>query len=197
MAFKTIKYLRVLFLLLASASICFSQSKVDKVYTSLEEALLNPLAVEHLDLHNKKLKVFPTEIFKLKNLKTLNLSKNKIDVLPSEIDELVFLEKLNISRNRLYTLPINIGRLKNLRVLIANRNHIAFLPEQLSGAVKLEKIDMWKNEITSVPESIATLAELKVLDLRDNIFDRQEQNRVKLLLPKITVHFSPACACGK
>ena len=197
MALKTIKYILVLFLLFASSSICFSQSKADKVYTSLEEAVINPLAVEHLDLRNKKLKIFPVEILKFKNLKTLNLSKNKIDVLPSEIDELVFLEKLNISRNLLYTLPINIGRLKNLRVLIANRNHIAFLPEQMSGAVRLEKIDVWKNEITSVPESLATLTELKVLDLRDNIFDRQEQNKVKLLLPKITIHFSPACTCGK
>jgi hypothetical protein len=34
-----------------------------KVFKSLEDALLTPLLVENLDLHNQKLKAFPMDIY--------------------------------------------------------------------------------------------------------------------------------------
>jgi hypothetical protein len=51
--------------------------------------------------------------------------------------------------------------------------------------------------MSSIPESINKLAFLKVIDLRENMFDRQEQNRIKSLFPNIVFHFSAACSCGK
>ena len=49
-----------------------------KVFTDLIAAMADPLSVEHLELKKKGLKIFPAEISRMKNLKTLNLSKNKI-----------------------------------------------------------------------------------------------------------------------
>src|SRR5947207_1790037 len=58
------------------------------IFNDLNEALQNPDRVYRLSLHGKKLKVFPNEIFKFKNLQELDLSKNRIDSVPEGIGTL-------------------------------------------------------------------------------------------------------------
>src|SRR5207248_1866639 len=67
------------------------------VYRSLAAALADSDHVYRLNLSRKKLKAFPAEIFRLKNLQDLDLSHNKIDSIPKEISSLTQLQRLNLS----------------------------------------------------------------------------------------------------
>lgn len=98
------------------------------IYRSLSVALANPEKVFRLNLSKHKLKIFPQDIFKLKNLRELDLSKNKIDSIPDEIGTLTNLQRLNLSSNNIVQLPDEIGRLSNLTYLGLNRNEIEAIP---------------------------------------------------------------------
>lgn len=166
-----------------------------QAFTSLEEALKNPEKVIKLELRKKKLKVFPAEILKLKNLQYLDLSKNDIKEIPAEISELKNLQYLSISKNSLEALPIQIGELENLYYLNANQNELAVIPYQIGKLSKLKYLDLWSNNIENFPNELKDLKNLKVLDLRVILIPDAEQNRIQALLPKTKVHFSPYCKC--
>ena len=84
-----------------------------RVYTSLEEALVNPSLVYRLDLSKKKLKKIPQEVFILINLNELKLEKNKITDIPSQITGLRHLQRISLSRNRIETFIPELCRLSN------------------------------------------------------------------------------------
>lgn len=166
-----------------------------QAFTSLEEALKNPEKVIKLELRKKKLKVFPAEILKFKNLQYLDLSKNDIKEIPAEIAELKNLQYFSISKNSLEALPIQIGELENLYYLNANQNELAVIPYQIGKLSKLKYLDLWSNNIENFPNELKDLKNLKVLDLRVILIPDAEQNRIQALLPKTKVHFSPYCKC--
>src|SRR5690349_2171333 len=94
-------------LLLLFSSSAFAQdddgpliSDTAYIYRSLSAALENPDKVFRLNLSKHKLKVFPADIFKLKNLRDLDLSRNRIDSVPAEIGTLQNLQRLNLSNNK-------------------------------------------------------------------------------------------------
>src|SRR2546425_3369319 len=66
------------------------------IYRSLSAALVNPDIVFRLNLSKHKLKEFPADIFKFKNLRELDLSHNKIDSIPAKIGTLYNLQRLNL-----------------------------------------------------------------------------------------------------
>lgn len=166
-----------------------------RAFTSLEEALKDPEKVIKLELRKKKLKVFPAEILKFKNLQYLDLSKNDIKEIPAEIAELKNLQYFSISKNSLEALPIQIGELENLYYLNANQNELAVIPYQIGKLSKLKYLDLWSNNIENFPNELKDLKSLKVLDLRVILIPDAEQNRIQALLPKTKVHFSPYCKC--
>jgi Leucine-rich repeat (LRR) protein len=176
---------------------CKAQVSADSSFTSLSEAMKDPLRVASLTIRGKRLKAFPTEILQMKNLRELNLSKNYIDLLPSELPELSKLELLDVSRNLLYSFPIRMAEMRHLRKVVANRNKLAFLADQMSGMTQLEHLDVWHNDLTSVPESFKSLVNLKYADFRENILDRDAQLQIKKLFPNTKLFFSATCSCGK
>ncbi len=168
-----------------------------KVYTSIEDAMLNPDSVRYLSLKHKKLKVIPKEVFILKNLEILDLSKNKLEELPEDLEKLEKLRELSVSNNNLTTLPIQIGKLTNLKKIIAYQNNIALLPTTIGNLVHLELLDLWSNEIETFPEEINALKQLKFVDLRGIMLSDEQKAHIKSLLPNTQIEFSMGCNCLK
>lgn len=162
--------------------ICFLAADAQKpgdsayVHTDLVRAMEMPASVYHLKLKRKKYRTVPSEVFSsFPNLETLDLSYNYLTELPSGIRSLTRLKKLVLNNNELLGLPPQIGELKSL-----------------------EYLDLWSNELTYFPEEMIGLKDnLKVLDLRGILIDDEVQKRIRNMLPKTKIHFSPGCNCGK
>lgn len=165
------------------------------VYRSLSVALANPDQVYRLNLSKHKLKIFPPDIFKLKNLVDLDLSHNRLDSLPKEIELMTNLQRLNLSSNNLTQLPDEIGRLSSLMYLDLNRNQIEDLPVSIGNLQNLEVLELWDNELNTIPEEISKCKKLKVLELRGILFSDEEHTRIDSLLPDAKVYLSPSCNC--
>jgi Leucine-rich repeat (LRR) protein len=165
------------------------------IYDNLDEALKTPNSVYRLSLRGKKLKAFPIEILKFKNLQELDLSKNKIDSLPNEIGQLKNLQTLDVSSNKLEYLPDSIGKLKNLKKLAAGKNEILAIPRQIGDLENLEVLDLWSNQISIFPDELNKLKKLRWMDLRVIQIDDDMQKHIQELLPKVIIHFSPSCHC--
>ncbi len=166
-----------------------------KGYTSIDEALKDPDKVIKLELRKKRLKAFPPEIFRFKNLQYLDLSKNDIKEIPPGIDSLKSLQILILSRNDLESLPKEIGALKMLQYLNLNQNNLMSLPPQIGSLVNLKNMDLWSNNVDKFPTEMRYLKKLEILDLRVILIPDAEQQRVQEMLPKTKIYFSPYCKC--
>ncbi len=181
------------FCLLPSA---YSQNDTTITYGSLEQALLDPDNVYHLDLSKQKLAAFPMDILKLKNLRTLKLAKNKIDSIPGEIKQLQNLRELDVSKNKLKEFSKGICELVNLERLILNQNSIESIPAEIKNLKKLVYLDMWDNDLWFFPDELAELKDtLKEFDLQNIQFNYEEQAHVRALLPNTKISWPPACNC--
>lgn len=165
-------------------------------YTSIEEAMKNPDAVIRLDLRKAKLKTFPVEIFKLKNLQYLDISKNNIKYVPDSLDMLPNLQYFNASRNRIESVPMTIGKMTNLKWMIWHNNELISLPPQLGNLENLEYLDLWNNNLSIFPETLGKLKKLKVMDLRHILLNDEQQNRLRELLPTTNLLMDRACNCN-
>jgi Leucine-rich repeat (LRR) protein len=165
------------------------------VYTNLEDALKNPSQVYRLSLKKKKLKTFPMEILKLKNLEELDLSKNRLSKLPEAIGTLTHLKILNVSKNKLEYLPDSIGELKNLKKMDISRNNLIALPKRIGELENLEVLDLWDNNLSVFPDEMRQLRKLRWLDLRAILLNDEQQQRLRELLPNTKIFFSPSCHC--
>ena len=166
------------------------------IYTTIEKASKIPEAVYVLDLTKSKLKAFPLEILKFKNLNILKLGKNKISSVPEGISQLLFLQELDLGKNKLDAFPGGIVELVNLKQLVLNQNYIEGIPYMIKNLQKLEYLDMWSNNLNSFPESLNELKKLQELDLRVIQFTKDEKDRITTLLPDTKIHFSSSCNCG-
>jgi Leucine-rich repeat (LRR) protein len=166
-------------------------------FTSIEDALKDPDKVIKLELRKKKLKEFPVEILKFKNLQYLDLSKNNIKELPPEIDSLQNLQIFIISKNELESLPKEIGELHQLQYLNANNNELSSLPVQIANLSNLKNLDLWSNNVDKFPSEMKYLKNLKVMDLRVILIPDAEQQRVQEMLPWTKIYFSPYCKCAQ
>jgi leucine-rich repeat protein SHOC2 len=165
-------------------------------YTDLDEAMKNPDEVIKLNLRKKKLKGFPREVLKMKNLQYLDVSKNNIKELPDSIVTLSNLQYLMVSRTGLERLPANIGQLKNLKHLNVNQNEISVLPFSFGDLESLEVADLWSNNLDYFPESMSKLKNLKWMDLRNILIPQVHQENIQAMLPETMIHFSPPCQCS-
>jgi Leucine-rich repeat (LRR) protein len=165
------------------------------IYDNMEEALKHANSVYRLSLHGKKLKVFPLEILKFKNLQELDLSKNRLDSLPNEIGELEYLQVLDIASNKLEYFPDSIGKLKNLKKIAAGRNNIIAIPKQIGELENLEILDLWSNQISIFPDELNKLKKLRYVDLRAIQIEDNMQRHIQEMLPNVLIYFSPSCHC--
>jgi len=165
-------------------------------YTDLKLALENKDKVVRLNLRKQKLKSFPMEILRFKNLQYLDLGKNSIEILPDSIVSLKKLQYLNLSKNDLEVLPKNIGEMENLKYLWLGQNNISSLPFGFGRLEKLEFLDLWDNNIDEFPLSMKDLTNLKTLDLRNIMISKTKQENLQAQIPKTKIYFSAPCNCG-
>jgi Leucine-rich repeat (LRR) protein len=173
-----------------------TQLAQEKIYTSVSEALKDPLKVYRLDLSKQKLHTLPKELFSLYNLQELNLSKNKLLQIPPEIANLTNLQVLNVSKNNLTEIPAAIGGLTNIVQLIANQNEIYKLAPEIGNLINMEMLDLWSNDIDVFPVEISNLKNsLKKIDLRVVLINEDKQRAIADLLPNTNIYFSKSCNC--
>lgn len=119
-----------------------------KLYTTIDRALVEPEKVYRLDLSGQRLREFPVQIFRLVNLQELNLSDNKLTELPANLADLANLQMLNLTDNKLRTLPDEMREMENLERLYLGENRIMEMPAWVGGLAKLRYIDLHRNYIT-------------------------------------------------
>jgi Leucine-rich repeat (LRR) protein len=166
-----------------------AQTQSDQVYTNLTDALLSPPSVRFLSLTSAGLERFPTGVFELSNLETLNLGNNAITSLPPEIGEMRQLKVLKLSRNRLRTMPEAIGRLKALVELHVSRNQLSSLPEKLWNLSELQLLNLGENQLSSIPDEISQLSGLRQLELANNPISPSDRQRIAKLVPHASIEW--------
>lgn len=167
-----------------------------KVFTDIKEALQQPDDVYRLKLKKKKLRQFPMDIFKFKNLNELDLSHNQLVKVPAEISTLEYLQYVNLSKNKLTALPAEIGKLVNLRELVLNNNKLQSLPPEMGQLYALRVLDIWGTEVDVLPYEISKLKHtLEKLDMRVIYMNRKQQDEILKWFPNTEVLFSKACNC--
>ncbi len=114
--------------------------------------------VVKLNLNRWELTKIPTQVFKLKFIKTIWLEHNELEVLPSSIEKLSMLRKLYLGGNKLTALPEEIGNLTELVELSVNNNFLASIPNSIKRLKYLKKMDVTHNKFD---ESSDLVKELK------------------------------------
>ncbi|KAL2912888.1 hypothetical protein HK105_207669 [Polyrhizophydium stewartii] len=150
----------------------------------------------------------PPEIFRLRNLTSLNVQGNGLveipkgltglanlkillETVPATITLLKNLRILDLSWQSLKELPDDIGKLQSLSTLILSRNRISKLPESIGEIVLLEKLLVVDNALHTLPESVCELAYLMELDLQANQIGVLPENFGKLVrLRKLNLNFN-------
>ena len=190
-----------------------SSSKNPIQATTIEEAMESPERVEELDLYYRRLESFPPEILHLINLKHLTLRTCTIGRLPPEIANLSKLTSLDLGEASLTNLTPSVGTLTNLTRLWLNDNALTSLPGELGRLSRLEYLNLDRNQLATLPEEVGTLQSLtwlrlnqnklyalpqdlsglaqnlKTLYLLGNPIPKEEQDRIKKMLPACTIYF--------
>ena len=86
-------------------------------YDNLDSARKHPDDVVKLVLRKKKLKDFPSQILKFKNLQYLDLSKNEISRIPYSFGDLENLEIADLWSNNLDSFPETLKKLPKLKMM--------------------------------------------------------------------------------
>ncbi|HMV08757.1 MAG TPA: leucine-rich repeat domain-containing protein [Cyclobacteriaceae bacterium] len=149
-----------------------AQQPVIVIFTTLNEALVQPRNAQRLTLRNDKLTAFPTDILTLTNLTFLDLEQNQITSLPEDLDALTNLERLYLLQNKLTDLPDKFANLKKLRTLGLSNNLFSVFPASLTSLEKLEVLDMSNNQLTEIPATIKQMKNLETIALMNNKITR-------------------------
>ncbi|KAL6622451.1 hypothetical protein ACP70R_032330 [Stipagrostis hirtigluma subsp. patula] len=115
----------------------------------LKNVLTSSKLLTTLDLQGVHIKMLPSEVFDLCNLRLLGLRRTSIVVLPEAIGRLQNLEVLDAFSTELLSLPNSLGKLRKLRYLYACATLRRGAVEHFGGVV--------------VPKSIKQLTSLYVL----------------------------------
>ena len=185
LGFNKEKFPETIFELLKLVELDIRESTSDSDLSSILENVKPSLT--YLNISNNHLEEFPSQIFKLTNLKTLCLHNNNIKEIPDRIAELKSLEHFVVSKNLITNLPQSIVDLplKTLDVqynsleslpprlnsslvkLRVNNNNLSFLPD-LAKLQKLSLLDASNNKIQNLPQTMRYLTSLKELYLNSN-----------------------------
>ncbi|MDP1800572.1 MAG: leucine-rich repeat domain-containing protein [Bacteroidota bacterium] len=131
----------------------------------------------------------PTTLNFLKNLKDISIENCVMDSFPKQLFRVTTLNFLNLSNTNTHYLTKHFERFQNLEVLIIENNPLATLPFDIYKAQKLRLISLRGNKLTKLPDSISQLENLTLLDLRGNPIDKEEIEKLKILLPGCEIKF--------
>ncbi|PKN92928.1 MAG: GTP-binding protein [Chloroflexi bacterium HGW-Chloroflexi-6] len=137
-------------------------------FTKLPEVIGELSNLISLEISMNSITAIPTSIFALKKLENLSLGVyyyenggNHIKVLPSEIGQLVNLKSIRLANNELKSLPREMLLLKSLNELDVRNNKISFPPEIVE---KIDEPQFILNYYFSIADkSKRSLNEIKLL----------------------------------
>lgn len=135
-------------------------------------AMERPDEVEELSIVNRNLTDFPTEIFQLKNLKSLDLSKNKLTHLPVEINALTNLSRLVLSSNLLTDTSFCDFKNLHLRAIYLANNQLSTIPKTILDLPNLDYLDLDNNQIQKISREIARLKKMMWLRIGSNLLKK-------------------------
>ena len=119
---------------------------------------------QELDLSN--INLIPENVFKIRNLKSLNLYGANISELPHNLFKLINLKKLDLRFSKIEKIPYEIKGLRNLRILdvrFTNVRNEDFT--NMCNVESLEELYLWRTQISEVPSEIQKLKNLTILYL--------------------------------
>lgn len=189
-------------LLLVSVCYCFSAAaqtpvdsvKLNKEYTSIDEALKAPEQVYRLNLSNQTIQFpdtvwsrfinlqylslkndhivqIPLAIGNITSLKVLDLSGNDFKLLPSSFINLVNLEELLLNDERYFNFEENIpllSKLPSLKILHVENDGLETLPKNISSLIHLESLYLNNNRFKQIPLELNNIKNLRFVDFHDN-----------------------------
>lgn len=164
----------------------FQHTKIDSIPAQI--AYLNKLQTLKFGNTDDTLKL-PNTFQYLKNLKELSIENCILDSFPKQLFKLTNISFLSLSNTNTFYLTKHFERFQNLEVLIIENNHLTRIPFEIYKAQKLRIISLRGNKLTKLPESISQLESLSLLDLRGNPIDREEIEKLKILLPGCEIKF--------
>lgn len=135
------------------------------------------------------LQIVSEHVWLFSNLVMANLTSNGLKNIPSSIGRLEQLTQLFLGFNHLTSLPDSIGDLTALTHLNINRNSIESLPDSIGKLKNLVLLDISNNRLKTVPENIQNLKKLKQISVYGNKFTKEENKRLRSLLPNCTIRF--------
>lgn len=141
----------------------------EKEYTSIEDALKVPAEqVYRLNLSNKNLTAFPTEVLKFTKLQYLNLHGNiGITDLPKEIGNLKRLQWLMLSAG-MKNIPEGVFELGNLLELDCGYIKQGKLDDKIANLKNLKRLYLGNNDLSEFPTVVLQLTNLEHLHLHYN-----------------------------
>lgn len=191
-------------LLFFFSTLLFGQSA--KLYTSINDALQQPLDVIYLTLD---FRVLPAKdaarLATLKNLKVLHLNYFKNDTIPNSVFQLKNLRELRIigasffgdykpkTGGKYYPLraiPSAIGNLTQLEILDLSHHTINYLPSTIGQLTRLKVLNLGHNVLEKLPETIAQLSQLRILYLNWNKLDKANLTVIKPLSALVELDLS-------
>ncbi|VAH12303.1 unnamed protein product [Triticum turgidum subsp. durum] len=117
----------------------------------LKPILTSSKLMSTLDLQGTRIKMLPSEVFNLFNLRYLGIRDTEIESLPEEVGRLQNLEVLDASRSKLTYFPNNVVRLQKLRYLMAS----------IDGGH--DRLEIGNISVVKVPSGMQHLARLRSL----------------------------------
>jgi Leucine-rich repeat (LRR) protein len=164
----------------------FQHTKIDSIPAQI--AYLNKLQSLKFGNTDDTLKL-PNTFQYLKNLKELSIENCILDSFPKQLFKLTNISFLSLSNTNTFYLTKHFERFQNLEVLIIENNHLTTIPFEIYKAQKLRIISLRGNKLTKLPDSISQLENLSLLDIRGNPIDREEIEKLKILLPGCEIKF--------
>src|SRR3972149_2818744 len=116
----------------------------------------------------RNLRIIPSEIRLLTQLRHLTLAYNKITAIPDAISALTQLQELDLTHNQITVIPDAIRALTQLQRLCLFGNQITAIPDAIRALTQLQELDLTRNQITVIPDAIRALTQLHVLNLTRN-----------------------------
>jgi RNA polymerase sigma factor (sigma-70 family) len=151
--------------------------------------------LDHLILNKNNINLLPKEISHLSYLVALELGKNPaldFSHLFQVLQKVPSLLRLELQHNELVSFPDEILLLQQLVWLNFNDNpalDLKSLCQRLSQLKNLKVLLLMRCNLSSFPEELQLLKNLEVLELGENSFSANEQERIKKLLPDTTIVF--------
>ena len=144
----------------------------------LEDQITSMPNLAVLDMSICGLSDVPMALLNLTQLIELNLSWNELKELPSNIAELSQLKRLALYKNRIQSVQ-PLMALTSLLFLNLGENHLEEIPLGLEELSSLEELVLANNRLSSLPDNLENWLGLQRLDLRENLFSKEEIQRIQ------------------